>query len=566
VNVTIGAFGGEIPTVPDFALDDSFASLSFNVDFRSTDLRSWQNPQVCHMASDNQCITRFNLRRELGACNCCFDTAPGHEAYWSEGLPGTTNLYRSGCAGKPEFLCDSRSCESHWIALGVPTPLEAPVVSGVPQRECSTVRAYTLTYENDCGQEGAPGITSVLLLPSGQSGDSIVIPPTPAGVTKVNIYRLQSTWDVTEGMAFLHDAEVNPGQILTGYEKVNTEADFFFVGSVDATATASTVFADDVPDDCLGRVLTTHYYLEPPPTLRQVQYIGTGRVVGFSGFSLYFSERNFTHAFPPKGRVTVPDQIIAIRIVGNNVFVLTEGHAYVVTDLVECDSDSPICRTIIKADYPYPIRSHRSAVSTNRGVVYASDRGLVLLTAQGESTVLTESLFDQTDWQKISPQTIHAAWWHDTYVMTSDVVSGFIPFTSDQPQFFRTSVSPTAWHVDFEGNLLLSSGDTIYRWSQGNTWLSYRWVSKLFRFAKPQRFSAYESIQSENTAETRYTKPTHISIIRGGSTHQRTVDSEAWCRLPRCTSKTLQVQVRGQRPLHSVSIGTTVRDLGSSNG
>lgn len=562
-------FGGEIPTTPESQLPSGLASNSSNLDYRSSSLRPWQTPAICHTVDKGFCIERFNLRRELNPKQpdcCCFDVSHSAGTYWSEGAPATFTLYRSGCAGRPEFLCDRRDCKQNWQPLGVPVPLKPPSVGGSPDRGCSTVRIYALTYMNDCGHEGAPGITSMLLQPDGATGNTIIIPPSPVGVSQVNIYRLQSTWDVTEGLRSANDDELNPSQILKGYEKVNTEADFFWVGSVSADSTAPTQFVDDVTDDCLGRLLTTHYYLPPPANLSQVQYINTGRVVGFTGKDLYFSERNFTHAFPPKGRVSLQDDIVAIRVLNAAVFVLTEGNAYVVQDIQECDSDKPICRAVLKADYAYPIRSHTSAVVTDRGVIYASDRGLVLLDDQARSTVLTETLYDQTDWQKISPQTIHAVWWHDTYVFSSGVKSGFIPFTSDQPQVYYTTIHAAAWTVDFEGNLLCAVGNRIYRWSQGKRWMTYLWRSGVFRFPKPVSLAAMEVVQDEQVHEGAYTNNNFMSLDRGKTTFHRIIDSEDWVRLPRCSSKSFQIQIRGQRPVYSVSLATNISSLGVANG
>ena len=125
-------------------------------------------------------------------------------------------------------------------------------------------------------------------------------------------------------------------------------------------------------------------------------------MAGFSGRDVYFCDPYHPHAWPENYIQTVDFPVVGLGRMDTTLAVLTKGTPYLI------QGTHPANMSIVKSDLEQACVSKKSIVSLMGGVVYAAPDGLMLL-SPGGSRIVTESLFDFSQWQAFfKPESIHA--------------------------------------------------------------------------------------------------------------------------------------------------------------
>ena len=141
-----------------------------------------------------------------------------------------------------------------------------------------------------------------------------------------------------------------------------------------------------------------------PHDLRNMLYVPGGFYVGFSPSSprtVMFSEVDIPTSWPMAYRYDVGDNIVALAVSGNTVFVLTDGHPYVVS------GTAPESMSAAKLAGPAACVSQRSTCLYKNAVCYASNVGVCMIASSADlgTTVnnLTEKIFTKDQWGAYGP-------------------------------------------------------------------------------------------------------------------------------------------------------------------
>ncbi|ETD72771.1 hypothetical protein V757_02195 [Pelistega indica] len=304
-------------------------------------------------------------------------------------------------------------------------------------------------------------------------------PPSEFGITHIRIYRR-----------------------VTGHRS-DTEAmgatplmtDFYHVGTIEVGT--ATFIDKGLNIDTLGEALTTFDVLEPPAGLRGILAVPNTRIlVGFDGNTLCFSMNNQPYNWPESRRYNLDDNIVAIRESGGMLYVMTDGHPYVVE--IDAGDDIRTCQSILRLPTPMPMItccSAKGALSTPMGVFYVSSKGLVRL-AQGAITVVTMPWFASDDWRELKPETMRLGYAHGAIFIVSDT-HAFVFFTddatygdSDAYRLTTIDLHPRDMVTGRNGELFMLLGNGIYQWDAGARFMPYRWKSAKIKSTRYGYFGA----------------------------------------------------------------------------
>ncbi|MBO7687126.1 MAG: hypothetical protein J6V72_12115 [Kiritimatiellae bacterium] len=158
----------------------------------------------------------------------------------------------------------------------------------------------------------------------------------------------------------------------------------------------------DVKDENAGEVLTE---MENPfPDTKCIQYVPGSYYVGFSPThrkTVCFSEINMPYSWPVAYRYDVADNIVALAVSSNSVFVLTEGCPYAVS------GTEPGGMSVAKLASPAACVSERGVCVYQNVVYFVSNAGLMAIQNSSESgTVcvnLTEKYVTEDQWKSLNP-------------------------------------------------------------------------------------------------------------------------------------------------------------------
>lgn len=469
MKLTLAAFQGRVPRLGDRHLGDTQATVANNCKLTSGELRSFRNIKE---VNDPAYSTAGLLTIYLYGKGETYERwlQWGDDVDVTKGpIAGDTTerTYFTG-TDKPRAFDkdmvdiggDDEYPESTYI-LGVPAPTTAPTatVTGTPSGD-PVDRAYVYTFLTGWGEEGPPSPpSSTVTVETGESVDLTTMDQAPAGdynISKWRIYRVVTS--------------------ITG-------AEYQFVAEVTIN-TNTPQYNDSKTDAQLGEVLPTLDWDPPPTTMVGLIALPNGVLAGFTGNEICLSEPYVPHAWPISYRRIVNYPIIGLGHFGNTIVILTEEHPYLLTGL------HPSALSMSTVSSPFPCVSKRGIVSTDLGVMYPSNDGLILINPSGTKN-MTAPLMDRDDWSAYQPASLHACFSEGKYFgfYSRGIVdgledgNGFIfevgkEIIDIESYYYACHVEPE------EDKLYLVTWDgtdnLIYQWEGEGTLKSYNWKSKLF--------------------------------------------------------------------------------------
>ena len=347
-------------------------------------------------------------------------------------------------------------------------------------------------------------------------------------------------------------ATVPGGEYVVTHKRVYRAVSgvFLFVKEIEASATS---VVDDTKPDELGELLPTTTWAEPPQTLRGLINLPNGLMAGFSGRDIYFCDPYHPHAWPEANIQTIDYPVVGLGRMDTTLVVLTKGVPYLV------QGTHPQNMAVVKSDLEQACVSKRSIVSIMGSVMYAAPDGLMLMSTGG-SRIITEQLFNFTQWQAyFKPESIHAYQHDNQYIAFYDngtEQGGFI-FDMKSGQFILHDIYATAGYQDIQRDkLFVTFADrSVKPWGYGAA-KSYIWRSKKFTMPQVMGFSC---AQLEAEAYPMTVKFYADTVL----VHTQTVTSRDPFRLPSKVGRDWEMQVEGSHEVFNLSIANSMTELAS---
>jgi hypothetical protein len=551
-------FAGIQPAIDDKHLDPRNAVTAHNTMLRDHTLRPFRAP----LKVENTASTRgLYLVRDTGTCKgelriddvCSFvldlpGLGPCH------GFDQVVIFYKN-CQKQPQRFFP---CSGEYAPLVVPRPQAVlniiRTVAGTIETNIDgagpDARSYTYTWVDKFGIESPPAPPTVTV----QSFDDETwalsgfgVPPANAAF--VRVYRTTSP--------FSDGNKVNP-EADTSYQMVS-EVPLPLVGNI---------FIDN------KRLINLDYFTlmtiddEPPPKLTKVMSMQSGYAVGYSGSSIYFSERHEPHNWPSKYKVTLKHRITGLAVFEDTIFVGTTGKPYrIFTKTNVAQSAIPVAELMSEVhEYieDYPCMSGGSMVGTNFGALYTTRDGMVALQPRGAAQLITRPLVDQDMWLRFMP---NLGCWHNGkyFGIRAPTGKGFIldvkegaEGKTDFGEFVTIDMDATVIHAGHDGLLYFAGKTGVYIWHKGTGDLTYTYKSKVFRQSDRSIVTAAKVVADYGTAIT------FTLYADGVKRYQTQVTSSAPFNLPRVgRALDYQYELRGTTRVREVHLGTTRWSLAS---
>jgi len=390
--------------------------------------------------------------------------------YWGSPTAGLRFASRAYLNGATAHL-DTAS-----YTLGVPAPTTSP--TGVVTGGSSPIitRQYLVTFENIFGEESQPSLPVEIdgFANGTWSISNIPQPPAPGTYAPFSMIRLYRTVTGTSGLT-----------------------DFFLVVEFPVGTTA---YNDTKPDTDLITILESTNFNVPVAGTQGLVLMPNGIFVSWKDNTLYFSENFRPHAWPAEYTMTVDAPIVGLAVYGNSCVVCTTGRPSIVT------GTKAGSMALQKTDAPLPCVSRRSIAAAPEGIYYASEEGLVLISAGAISTV-TKELISREQWRGYTPTSFRAMMQGGEYVALlthADTGINGIRFWPQTPEsrgvsYFNTNEVPANIGIEsWSGKpwMILNEGGTyrLYEWeTPGAARVSYVWASKEFIYPYPANFSVFQA-------------------------------------------------------------------------
>lgn len=385
-----------------------------------------------------------------------------------DAVPGPVaqdRLYFTG-DGAPKVMAGGTT-----YPLAVPAPASAltAALSGTATGTEVVTRVYVFTWVTSLGEESEPSPASneVPWLP-GQTVTLSGFPAVPSGrgITHQRIYRTQT----------------------------GTSGTYLYLIAERAAGTGN--YVDTVPVDAFNEPLPSADWNAPPDGLTGLTSLPNGMMAAFEGRDLYFCEPWRPHAWPEKYVITTDYPIVGLASISTSIVVMTTGQPYLVS------GTHPATMVAEKIEQNLPCINARGIADLGYVVAYPSHDGLVAVSGDGSTRLITSNLFSREKWLELSPQTAIAGqlsgrycMFYDTVDEDANVTAGVIVIDAGGTPFLsRSSERATAVWYDLETSALyyLESGSNQIMQmdpvSGGPKTLT--WRSKPFVLPAPQNFGA----------------------------------------------------------------------------
>lgn len=396
---------------------------------------------------------------------------------------------------------------------------------------------YVYTYVNDLGWESAPSPVSAECVRFGEATALLAgFAAPPSGnynITTIRVYKTQ-----------------------TGTGSTN----FFYLREF---AVGDTTVADDNRD--LGELLETTTWLPAPgvptggvlnatePNLSNLTAMWNGMMAGITGKAVRVCEPYIPYAWPKAFEVLPPDsKPVALGVFGQAMLVLTTGRPVLVSGSGPDGLDQQM------VEMPQACVSARSVVSMGAGVAWASEDGLCWFGAGGPK-IITAGIMLREDWQALVPSSIIGQMYEGLYFGSYDDGTGrkgfFIDPSSPQGIYFMDTGYSTMHFDELRDHLYVLDGTSVKKWDAGNSTLTYRVVSKIWKQQYPVNYGAAEVIA------TAY--PVTFKLYADGTLkHTETVASRSPFRLPAgFRAFDYQIELEGTAPIQGVALASTMQEL-----
>lgn len=583
----IHAFSGTVPMFGDRALQDGFATESFNTWLYGNELRGARPPTLLETI---QTATRKVFRvpkRTVGGDPSRPGAVPPPsylgDSVWMQFTDYDTDIVRgqlvedqyerwyfcSPTTG-PMFNTYARMVAGQApYKLGVQGPnttiaadgsnADKPTIVSITGGATPMVtRAYVYTWVNEFGEESAPS------LPVTGAGNANAVwtignikdPPAPgAGYPAYAKKRLYRTITGASGQ--------------TTYYRVN-EINIGTLTYVDDGA----VMTDAVLANALRLQSTT--WAMPPANLKGWIAMPNGFLIGFSGSNIYMSEAYHFHAWPAEYKLASEYPIVGLGILGQTCVVCTEGFPATITGA------KPATCSFTKATTGEPCLSRGSIVSSPQGIVYASQNGLIMVSPGGINSI-TQQLITRDEWiRDYAPQFVRAVRYQNGYLAlrmppSPEVRSGFLIDPSDLRVAlteFTDFENALNVNVDFwSGEVFIIESGKVLRWDPpSDDLMPVIWKSKEFQYPYQENFGAYaiywDDARYSNVNYGLSVMPASQKVrFKAFANRQLVYDQEVPkngrpVRLPSgFKSDIWQFEIRARAPVYSLHIASTVKEL-----
>lgn len=534
------------------------AAIADNVKLWHGRLDPWRAPRLC--------------KAVVGACaahirDCCWRTSDDPCTRFVDILCGPTII--SSPTTLPGVINDFCDPDEVICPLGFPCPPQPPCDGEPVAPDCHTVemRSYMITYGDEC-IEGAPSpMCDPIACMDKDSPVTITLPSPPpeyCNVTKIRIYRLMATLDVSN--SHTHDSREhrNQGDAAPGANG----ADCFLVGCVDV-GTPTFTDSGSVLDAEICNSVISEDWDEPPCGLVIHGMFDSGALVGSIGDTVRFSEFNTHHAWPCKYEMTVDCRIIEICVCGATAFVFTERGIHIIQDTL--DALDTFCRPMLEIKRPMPLCHHKGVLCLDNQVIYATMSGLYRMDSTGRINNLAERI-GSDNWQQMDPGSMRLGLYEHRLMLTSNRFSGIYDidvFGTGVPStgtLSTISICPQCWLNDKQGQLFMLAADGIYQWDAGDEYLDMCWRSEERHYAgfclvtaAKINFTAPKGVKTPGTEAA-----TMTLFADGCQVAQRQVHHSRPIRLPKCHAESFAVEFRGRRSISSATLAASIRCIGTT--
>jgi len=251
-------------------------------------------------------------------------------------------------------------------------------------------------------------------------------------------------------------------------------------------------FTDDFNFRSLTTILESNDYDPPPEGLRGLTVVQSNILVGFVGNDIYFSEPDKFHAWPDKYKISLEYDVVGLRALGSDVFVMTTGYPYIISG-----SDPAVLATSRYATN-YPCLSGRSIVQTDVGVMYATHEGLAVASLSGGVQIATVAAHSPDTWKAaLDPTSIVATFYDGMYFGAHSTGSFVFRRTEGGANLgdiiAQTPMFTATWYDAVSGYLYYVSGNDgdIFRWDDPDQRAqTASWRSKVFVTPRPFNMGA----------------------------------------------------------------------------
>lgn len=455
--------------VPVHTLDNPLARYAYRIPEVGSGVKNIPDSRWLEFTNPNTVVVKTPVTGQ---------TDPSY--YWTDGQnpPGYTTLSRI-LASDPRLI------------LGIPAPAVAPAIIVVGGAAPIVTRSYVYTWVSQFGEEGQPSPPTI------QSGN------------------ITGSWDLTLTAPTGGDTT---DRVLTNtriYRTVTSSqgvASYYFVTELPI---ATLTFSDTIPDDQVAQnnPLTSQDYEKPPTDLEGMVPMPNGIMIGWRKNEVWFCEPYLPHAWPSKYTVGVEAEVIGIGVWGQSAVVLCSGQSYTVTGV------TPDVMALAKIPPLEPCGCKGSIVNTPKGVVYASQNGLIQITPYGGQNV-TINMIDKSQFPKmLRIDNLHAAWLVNGYYAiggVSDEVFQADAFQTDMiQQLDYTGANMGVWinyadprvgvvnfpsvdpvfnvmQDDWTGEVFIIRNGQVQHidFTQTSPRVKYRWRSKEFQLPYRQNWGA----------------------------------------------------------------------------
>lgn len=401
------------------------------------------------------------------------------------------------------------------------------------------IRSYTYTYVDQFGIETPPAPPSNFLTLKENANVRVEgFGTPPIGACAINLYRTATTF---------REDNTNNRPSNGSFQLVRQLA-------VDTSVyldTASLSTAD------LGTLCTERDC--PPPPMCKVVETETGYLVGYNGNEMYVSGRHEAHNFPIENRITLPHRIIDIVAQFDTVYVVTTSLPY----RVRVDAAAaPVFTQIDPVPYSTVLPGVRQGtlVAAPVGAVYASNKGLVVLTPSGQHRIVTRSRVSDKDWRRMIPDV--GVWNCGRYYgLRNDGCSFVIDLKDTQGEqndigdFIRLTAKTDIAAAHTDGEIYFVTDGNVYCMSSGAE-IPYVWESKQLTTASALRMTAAKVLGY-------YGNPVRFRLWADDKlVADKKVCSNKPFRLPRCSRSThWRFRLDGDTSVYEVHFATSMRDL-----
>lgn len=465
---------------------------------------------------------------------------------------------------------------------GVPTPLDEycdlhgfpdadPWSSDAGRQHYREPRAYTYTFINQFGEESSPSTPSEIwdVDIDGNTVLGFNVPPMVDGYCDpvyIRIYRGLPANVVADG------SNGRTSSITENLDAADFDASvssaFFYVADIPYQE-GNFQYNDSIAPDCLGEACVSEENIPPLACLENIQMIENGSLVASYGKELWFTEPYRFNAW--NCAMNFDDCIINFKVARSFIYIATDGFPYIVKSETLEDGDCLCCRAVNKLLEPAPIVSGCSMVTTNSGVIWATNTGLVRLVGN-EMKVITHDSMSESDWQEYLPHQIKAEYYKGKYFgfnrdkgFIFDLTDGVYSdaYLGENAKFTELNITPDAVYRSDNNILYMSFDGDIFRWDAANTHMPFTWRSKLHVEGGLRNYSIMK-IVFEDWLRTR-TSPTDTTVrfyADDKLMFERAVSCSRPFRLPKgFDAINFNIEVSGTEPIGEIHLATSKMEL-----